>query len=451
MNPTRQSTLMKLAQSTVYGNLGIFAGAGLSMAIMNNDFLTASVALSWAELLKKCSDHFEIDYDKELCADGLSFPEKATRLCEKLCEKKEITYEEALSKLKVYISEITTWYPDRSTQEFFFNYFNKINPKWIITTNYDLTLETILTGKAVSISPDSQIIAPAGLIPVFHLHGIRTNPNSIIISQEDYVKLFRPTEYRQTKLPLLIKESTTLILGYSIGDINVQTALDWSKHVYSELASNHPHCLVQVIRAKQPKPEPYLRNGNVIIIETEDLPQFFDELIKVIEAENEVEKERKSEINNLILHFKNPEVSDINNFIDDPIFRGDIIEKVSKFNLYIVLSFLEFLQKAIDETWRRAEPDKAFNAYDENLKILMDLIIKIDFSCIPPALIGMIAFNLDRVGFYVGTTLGKSFAANNTWDRHKDEIPMDTVDELMKIAKTNYYYNIIRLFNRVHQ
>ncbi len=51
------------------------------------------------------------------------------------------------------------------------------------------------------------------------MHGIRTSPNSIIISQEDYISLFRPNQYRQQKLSLSIKESTTLIIGYGLGDV----------------------------------------------------------------------------------------------------------------------------------------------------------------------------------------------------------------------------------------
>ena len=53
---------------------------------------------------------------------------------------------------------------------------------------------------------------------MFHLHGVRTNPKEIIIAQEDYITLFRPSEYRQMKLALTIKESTTLFLGYGLGE-----------------------------------------------------------------------------------------------------------------------------------------------------------------------------------------------------------------------------------------
>ncbi len=57
------------------------------------------------------------------------------------------------------------------------------------------------------LSPDDQLVAPKGVIPVYHLHGIRTNPDSIIITQEDYIELFRPNQYRQQKLSLTLKES----------------------------------------------------------------------------------------------------------------------------------------------------------------------------------------------------------------------------------------------------
>jgi hypothetical protein len=42
--------------------------------------------------------------------------------------------------------------------------------------------------------------------------------------------MFHFNEYRQQRLPLLIKESTTIFIGHSLSDII--TAIDWAKHVH---------------------------------------------------------------------------------------------------------------------------------------------------------------------------------------------------------------------------
>ena len=66
-----------------------------------------------------------------------------------------------------------------------------LSPTWIITTNYDLVLETLLTGKCKSLSPTNYLSAPRNIIPIYHFHGTRLDPNSIIVTQEDYIPLFR--------------------------------------------------------------------------------------------------------------------------------------------------------------------------------------------------------------------------------------------------------------------
>src|SRR5689334_7842641 len=98
--------------------------------------------------------------------------------------------------LKQTIADLTSLYPASQARTEFKVYFNALNPKWIITTNYDTIIENILTGTGHSLEPKDQLSAPSGMTPVFHLHGIRTNPGSIVITQEDYVALFRPNEYR---------------------------------------------------------------------------------------------------------------------------------------------------------------------------------------------------------------------------------------------------------------
>jgi hypothetical protein len=50
-NITREEALAFLATSAIYGNLGLFVGAGLSKAVLSDE--SGPVALSWGELLDK--------------------------------------------------------------------------------------------------------------------------------------------------------------------------------------------------------------------------------------------------------------------------------------------------------------------------------------------------------------------------------------------------------------
>lgn len=437
--------LEDLASSSIYGNLGVFAGAGVSMAIMNNGWET--IALSWGQLLDKASSKFDIDFNSDISSFGFSYPDLATKLCKKIAEKEDVKYETAVSKLKEKLAELTSWYPDKAKRDEYSQLFIALNPSWIITTNYDLILETILTGRSISLGPDNQLVAPKGFIPIYHLHGIRTNPNSIIITQEDYISLFRPNEYRHIKLPLTIKESTTLILGYGLGDINVLTALDWSKNVFEKLKANHPDSLIQVLRKEKPNSIPYLDNNNIVIIETNEISSFLVELGDIINEKLNEESDRESSLMDIETYLKNPDTSGIEKFIDDKTYRLEIIELLSDFKDYLISGFLEYLSKVIEKLWERAQPNGAFYAYAEQIEVYLDILINSNINNMPPALIEMVAYNLNSVGSYVGLSYGKSHEAHRLWEKLKHGIPNESIKELRNIAFSHDFYQLKKLLS----
>jgi hypothetical protein len=81
-----------------------------------------------------------------------------------------------LSTLKREIAALTAWYPNRERRNIFASYLKCLSPAWIITTNYDLVIESLLTGKSIALGPNDPLSSPKGVTPVFHLHGLRTNP-----------------------------------------------------------------------------------------------------------------------------------------------------------------------------------------------------------------------------------------------------------------------------------
>lgn len=437
---TRQDALKLISKASIYGNLGLFIGAGMSMAILNDDW--NEVALSWKQLIYKCAEEFEINLKDDIKTEGLSYPEIASEIAKLISNKESVDYKIAVKKLKEKIACLTSWYPERQQREIYGKILQDIDPDWIITTNYDLIIECLLTGKCLSLGPNDQLISPRNLIPIYHLHGIRTNPNSIIISQEDYISLFRPNQYRQQKLSLSIKESTTLIIGYGLGDVNVLTAVDWTKNVYSNQRINYPHEIIQLLFTDNPKTEPYRDRNDILIIEFKDLKIILTEIAELVVADKILDIESNKKLHELNVIFENPEQENVKNFIDDEDFRKSIISEIAKNDIKLISGFLELFSRAIDKTWERAKPSGAFYAYNENLKILLDIIENIELAKLPPALLESIAYNLDHVASYVGTLLGESRAAYNTWKKRKDNIPMDTKIELENIARARNYHRI---------
>jgi len=189
---TRKGVLESLASSVSYGNLGLFIGAGFSKAVLETKF--GSVALSWPELLEKTARKMNIDY-ASIDRIGASYPEIATRICVRHSGKDAGQFKRSLREFKRGIAELTSWYPTQDQRDKFSVYLESINPSWIITTNYDLVIESLLTGRSIPLGPNDALSAPKGVVPVFHLHGIRTNPEELIIAQQDYVALFRSPQH----------------------------------------------------------------------------------------------------------------------------------------------------------------------------------------------------------------------------------------------------------------
>ncbi len=441
-SPSREEVLSFLSKSASYGNLGAFIGAGFSKAVLNDGF--NDIALSWGELLAAVAESLDIDYEK-IWKEGVGFPEIASKICEIYSQEKRIEYHKAVQRVKQKIASLTSWYPDKEQRAAYSSHMSMLNCSWVITTNYDLVIESLLTGASIPLGPNDSLTAPTGVVPVFHLHGVRTNPDEIIIVQEDYVGLFRPTEYRQIKLALMIKESTMLILGYGLGDVNVLTALDWSKNVFSGEPKNYPNEVIQVVRKENPEEDPYRDRNSIVVLETNSLQDFFEEYSEAREEELKKEKEIHENLIKLSKELDSPNESMIEKFIDNGEFRLQVLKTLSTFSNDLISGFISFINRCIDETWSRSEPNGAFQGYADNLSMILDVLTTFSIKQIPPALFETAAYALQRVGYYVGSEPGQSFEANRVWSSRKGELSADMVAELKDFAKQHHYIYLKRL------
>ncbi len=431
---TKSEVFEKIADSSIFGNLGLFLGSGFSVAILNSP--TKKVALSWPELIYKCAQELKIDL-KDIHKEGISYPEIATQICKKYAEQKSFTYQKAVKIIKELIAALTSWYPEEFQRIEYENYLKAIDPSWIITTNYDLVIESILTGKAYSLAPSNQLIAPKDFIPVYHLHGIRTTPSSIIFTNEDYIALFRPNQYRQQKLILTIRESLTLLIGYNLADFNVLSAVDWSKNVFDDQKKND---IIQFSYAINPKKEPYIDVNGMIILEFDSLPALLEELSVYIEEKRVLFIEKRAELKEVNQLLQNPTHEAVEKFIQDDTFRNKIIDLLKENDNYLISGFLVLFSKSMDESWKSSKRN-----YDGNLKILFALLENLSINSIPPALIESILYNFNRVAYY----LNSSNPHSTEWLARINKLPKETKIELRNIANARSYRKIGNLLKKV--
>lgn len=317
--------------------------------------------------------------------------------------------------------------------------FNIIEPNWIITTNYDLVLETILTGKCKSLSPFNYLSAPKGIIPIYHIHGTRLDNDSIIITQDDYIPLFRPNEYRQSKLAMIIRESTTLVLGYGLGDMNVLSALDWSKNIYTE-ENEYPYEIVQVFWTSSPKENPYRDENGNIIIEISDLENFLKELVIYLVDKKEEYNTKLKELDEFINRLNEDDEELVQKFIDEQEFRVKLLDMVSEFEYNMIYPYIEFFTRCINKVWIKTSEDGAFYVYNKYLIIILDIITNYEYSKMSPRLFQITAKSLNSVLGYVGKSTsvyyyGDSWDATRTWHRKKGTIPKEMVKQLYNYSQ----------------
>ncbi|MGG4018883.1 SIR2 family protein [Priestia megaterium] len=434
----RKVVFERIFNSFNYGNLGMFVGAGFSRAVIGDEFHSA---LSWFELIKTTSQSLDIEFPSDDKLVGVSLPELATSLCKSLAVNKSIDYNEAKSLFKNEICKLTNWLPTQEQTNKFREIMDILNPSWIITTNYDLVLETLLTGKCKSLGPNNYLSAPKNIVPIYHFHGTRLDPDSIIVTQEDYIPLFRPNEYRQSKLAMTIRESTTLVLGYGLGDMNVLSAVDWSKNIYTK-DNEYPHEIIQVVRTPLPKEEAYKDENGNLIIEMHDLEAFLNELIVFIVEKQEKYDSKLKTLDKLIGGFEAGKEQWIQRFIDDKELRLQTLRVLSQFEHHMISSYIQFFTLCINKIWEETSVSGAFYAYDKYLNVLLDIIVNYDYKKMPPRLFQIISQSLDRVLYYVDNsatnrTVGNSWAATESWHYRKNTIPKDMITELYEYARQN--------------
>lgn len=451
---TRQELIGKICEASFNGCLGLFVGAGFTKAALKGS--ADYEAYSWKELLRECCK--EMDVDKSIVESPVSNPEIASMICESFMQKdssKMINYGKAVEKLKQIIADKVSVYPKENVRVAFTKYFDELNVSWVITTNYDTIIENFLEGKALSIGPDDFFLKKEGLVPVYHIHGLRYSPQSIVITNEDYARYFRPNDYRPARLPFLIKESLVLMVGYGFGDINVLTAVDFAKNVYNA-NSVEPFPVIQLVyKEDEYKKEPYLHQPSGIwVVEIKDIPSFFEEII----AEKDTAKRKRRKLENKLKRwcrvFDSPSQGILDAFIKNERGRNGCIGFLNvmdrEYNS-VFLHFEYFCKKVFDRCKEMEEPNKAFEAYNDHLKVFLSLF-EISVQNMPDSFFAFLASEFDSVAYFINDEhYGASWSAGKTWKSKCSNIPKELILRLKQYdaGKGGFYTNLRRLLNMI--
>ena len=435
MSWTKEKIYDLLCQSKRSCTLGLFIGSGFSKAVSNG------LMPGWKELLQRVSSIMKID--DSVFNQGYPYPTIASEICRLYSLNNEgVSRKDAERIFKYHIASQVNE-PVNEKQKERFSILSSLSPNWIVTTNYDFIIESVLSDHTLPINPDDSYIKTGDFIPVYHIHGSIADPDSIVITNEDYTQTLRVADYRHARLPFLIKESTVLMIGYSLNDINVLSAVDYSKNVYTNKPPYYDTPIIQLVYSEKPRLDPYVTDQGIVVLEISDICVFLQGFIeRDIEYQNEV-KETQKKIQELIACFTDASPKQIALFLDDANFRKNAITKITQLPCeywYIFSSFVSFINRSLGELWYKAYQPQAFLYYRDILRVVLDLIEYTQYDKVPIPYIDSIVDWFCEIAPRVGDELGQSFDAMRLFEKRSKSIPQAFIIEFEKRPYINSKY-----------
>lgn len=224
------SGVLDIAAAIASKSLTLLVGSGLTT------HLTKGKALGWNDLLVRCAERL---------ADGAAVRDRYFTLDSRhawipkydiliVAEMIDFEFQQRDLDLRVAVCDelarsVNPDTVDRARADKLKAFFSKHPDVNVITTNYD----TVLTDH---ILPEARVFVEGGAISklntrggVYHVHGCVTHPESLVLTVQDYYRFLRAETYFSRKLFTLLQESTVVIIGYSLGDINLNAILNDAK------------------------------------------------------------------------------------------------------------------------------------------------------------------------------------------------------------------------------
>lgn len=457
----------KLAECASQGRLALFLGTGFSKAVLGylpfvpghySADLAARVP-SWIELLSRCREELKLpskEYHKGLAIDC---PAEASEIVAELA--KTIERVNAKRVFKATIAKIVDFYPNPEQVCAYQGLLKKIRPAVILTTNYDNVIETVLHNEYFPFGAKDVVCGlPAGMTAVYHLHGECGNPHEMVVTREDYVAALSPTSYRQKKLACIMREYAILYVGYSKCDINVLSAMDASDNTFLDLQDRERVAQVQLV---------YDTNASDGVFEEKELSRYSihcndtfaflhrlaDRCEKVFdERSNRIvsRREQYDKLLNLSVDESVRVVKERREGVANVIkglaaeIAGGGIDSCSAKSMLIVL-----VQKLFEASRGESHKECNFDAYDDCLFILIELLVNMDVLGTQSFFFDFAVNKLEDIARYVGTGSGQSWAAEESLRKGWMRISDDVIAKVSDCATRYNLYGVSEIIGRMNR
>lgn len=212
----------------------LFVGSGMSRRYLGLE--------TWSDLLKKMVNELNLPkpFEYYYSISDHHLPQIASNIgndfneiwwsTDQFSESREDYSEIAQSKfspLKYEICKYLTGITNvRDEYKSEINLFKKAVIDGIITTNWDSLLEQLFPDFTTYVGQDELIYTDIYSIgEIYKIHGSVSNPESLVLTSEDYESFHNRNPYLAAKLLTLFIEHPVIFMGYSLDDPNIQEIL----------------------------------------------------------------------------------------------------------------------------------------------------------------------------------------------------------------------------------
>lgn len=221
------SVFFEIAYAAANKRLCLFLGAGFSKE------LTQGQAPSWEMLLKQLCGLLENpkQIEKDLFPEDVN---EQTLALEEVGQILALEFHRQGKNLHEETAKLIAKLSLKGNNRLVKNFLLKHTPR-VITTNYDLLIEKLLGDDVINISPGCPIPRIAGKTKVYHIHGSVNLPSRLVITSDNYFNFINNESYFSRKLSTILHENTVVIMGYSMGDVNLRAIIN----EYRQLSRKH--------------------------------------------------------------------------------------------------------------------------------------------------------------------------------------------------------------------
>lgn len=104
--------------------------------------------------------------------------------------------------------------------------FAEISVDGIITTNWDSLIEECFPDYTVFVGQNELLFSnPQSIAEIYKIHGTAADPQSMVLTEEDYDKFTEKNPYLAAKLVTIFVEHPIVFIGYSINDPHIQAII----------------------------------------------------------------------------------------------------------------------------------------------------------------------------------------------------------------------------------